>query len=67
MGAADSVGLKGCPKQLFVVRAFLVWAGSTDSVCFLVTAELARTERPRVSLMVWVAAKDKVQSLVVQK
>ncbi len=66
MGTADSVRLKGCPKQLFV-KAVLVWAGSADSVCFPMTAELARTERRRASLMVCVAAKVKVQPLVVHK
>ncbi len=50
---------------LFVVDAVLVWAGSADSICFLMTAELARTERLRVSLMVCVAAKYKVQPMVV--
>lgn len=63
MSTADTFGLKGCPELLLVVKAVLVWAGA----CFLVTAELATTERLRVSLMVCVAAKDKVQPLVVQK
>jgi hypothetical protein len=67
MGTADSVGLKGCPKQLFVVNAVLVRAGSADSVCFLVTAGLKRTERLPEIVVVGLAAKQNVRRLVVQK